>query len=591
MKWTETLIPTLRQLPSDVEAESHKLMLKAGLIRQLSSGTYSYLPLGLKALRKVESIIREEMDAVGGLEVLLPALQPSDLWKESGRYDDLGEDMVSFIDRHKSEHILGPTHEEVITDLIRREVKSYRQLPLLIYQIQTKFRDEMRPRFGVIRSKEFIMKDAYSFHTDWDDLDKRYQRMYDAYCKIFQRCGLKYIAVEADPGIMGGNVSHEFMVLSERGEDTVVACKACGYAASLDMAECLKPEICQRGVFPARESSAGATVNDLHGGNLTERKCDELKPLTELDTPNAKTIEQVSSQLKVKPRKMVKTIIYKTEQGVVAALVRGDHEVNSVKLAKVLKVKELELADEKTICSLTSAPVGFAGPVGLKDVKIVCDHQVGLLSNFVTGANKKDKHIVNVNIQRDFKPDQMADIRYITDGEQCPKCPAKIKRSQAIEIGHIFKLGTKYSKALGAGFLDNKGEENLIIMGCYGIGVNRIIASLIESSYDKDGIIWPRALSPYQVLLLPLEPSGPIAEYAQALYTQLKEAGLEVLLDDRDERPGIKFKDADLIGIPLRVTIGARNLNEGKVEIVTRSDKETVLVKKDQVLEKLKELI
>ena len=317
----------------------------------------------------------------------------------------------------------------------------------------------------------------------------------------------------------------------------------------------------------------------------------DLKPLTELDTPNAKTIEQVSSQLKVKPRKMVKTIIYKTEQGVVAALVRGDHEVNSVKLAKVLKVKELELADEKTICSLTNAPVGFAGPVGLKNIKIVCDHQVGLLSNFVTGANKKDKHIVNVNIQRDFKPDEMADIRYITDKEQCPKCPAKIKRSQAIEIGHIFKLGTKYSKALGAGFLDNKGEENLIIMGCYGIGVNRIIASLIESSYDKDGIIWPRALSPYQVLLLPLEPSGPIAEYAQALYTQLKEAGLDVLLDDRDERPGIKFKDADLIGIPLRVTIGARNLNEGKVEIVTRSDKETVLVEKDQVLEKLKELI
>ena len=563
MKWTETLIPTLRQLPSDVEAESHKLMLKAGLIRQLSSGTYSYLPLGLKALRKVENIIREEMDAVGGLEVLLPALQPSDLWKESGRYDDLGEDMVSFIDRHKSEHILGPTHEEVITDLIRREVKSYRQLPLLIYQIQTKFRDEMRPRFGVIRSKEFIMKDAYSFHTDWDDLDKRYQRMYDAYCKIFQRCGLKYIAVEADPGIMGGNVSHEFMVLSERGEDTVVACKACGYAASLDMAECPAPEKCEL----------------------------SLKPLTELDTPNAKTIEQVSSILKVKPRKMVKTIIYQSKEGVTAALVRGDHEVNTVKLAKVLKVKELELADEKTICSVTNAPVGFAGPVGLKDVKIVCDYQLYLLSNFVTGANKKDKHIVNVNIQRDFKPDEMADIRYITDGEQCPKCKAKIKRSQAIEIGHIFKLGTKYSKALGAGFLDNKGEENLITMGCYGIGVNRIIASLIESSYDKDGIIWPRALSPYQVLLLPLEPSGPIAEYAQALYTQLKEAGLEVLLDDRDERPGIKFKDADLIGIPLRVTIGARNLDKGKVEIVTRSDKETVLVGKNEVLNKLKELL
>lgn len=570
MRWTETLIPTLKQLPSDIEADSHRLMLKAGLIRQLSSGTYSYLPLGLRVLKKIENIIREEMNQAGGLEVLLPALQPAELWKKSGRYTDLGEDMVSFVDRHQTEQILGPTHEEVITDLVRREVRSYRQLPLLLYQIQTKFRDEMRPRFGVIRSKEFIMKDAYSFDVDQVGLEASYNRMYEAYCRIFQRCGLKYLVVEADPGIMGGNVSHEFMVLSERGEDTVVHCSACGYAASLDMAECLKPD------------------NQVSSQDLSNQ---DLESLIEVDTPGAWTIEQVSGLLKVKPEQMIKTLIYQSEDGPVAVLVRGDHEVNNTKLARALGVRELKLADEQTIKSVTGAPVGFAGPVGLKNIKIICDYQVSQLRNSVTGANKKDRHLINVNPGRDFNLDMVSDIRYITAEEPCPKCKAKISKHQAIEIGHIFKLGTKYSEALGAKYLDKSGQEQLVIMGCYGIGVNRIMAALIETSHDKDGIIWPFSLSPYQVLIVPLDVSGQIAECAEDLYSQIQTAGIEVLLDDRDERPGIKFKDADLIGIPLRVTIGAKNLSQGKVEIRLRATQETILVDKDEVLTSVKELI
>ncbi len=564
MRWSKSLIPTLKEDPAEAEIISHKLMIRAGLIRKLTAGAYTYLPLGWRILNKVENIIREEMDNKGAQEVLMPALQPSELWKESGRYGDLGEDMIKFIDRHGKETIMGPTHEEIITDLVRNNVRSYKQLPLTLYQIQTKFRDEIRPRSGVLRSREFIMKDAYSFDRDLKGLDASYKKMYDAYRAIFTRCGLKFLAVEADTGIMGGDVSHEFMVISESGEDTIVHCAKCGYSASLDKAQCIeRPELYET-----------------------------LEPLKEADTPGVSTIDKVSELLKVTPDKLVKTLIYDLDGRPVVILVRGDHDVNEAKLKKVLKVGRIKLADEAMITKATGAPVGFAGPLGLKDVEVIADLSLKGMKNFVVGANKKDKHLLNVNFERDLKLEKFADIRSIVSGDNCPKCSEPVRLAQAIEIGHVFKLGTKYSKAMSANFLGEDGKERPCIMGCYGIGVNRIIAALIEQSHDKDGIIWHPSIAPYTVAIIPLNSAHPQSmEAAEKIYSELTAAGIECILDDRPERAGVKFKDSDLIGFPIQIIIGEKKIVDGEVEIKDRKSKEVKVVKVSEALSTAKEFL
>jgi prolyl-tRNA synthetase len=528
-------------------------MMRGSIIRRLGSGTYSYLPLGLKSLRKVESIIREEMNNKGALEVLLPAIHPSELWKKTGRFELLQEILITYKDRSGKVNVFGPTHEEIITDLVAKEVRSYRDMPKTIYQIQTKFRDEPRPRFGVLRSKEFIMKDAYSFDVDWKALDASYEKMYDAYCRIFDRCGIDYIPVEADSGFMGGDVSHEFMAPADCGEDRIIICKSCKYAASLEKAECLKSD--------------------------KDKKADPKsdKPVKEVDTPGVSTIEKVSEFLKVKPTRLVKTLIYRADETPVAVLIRGDHDLNEAKLTRALKCTNLVMADENIIRKVTGGPVGFSGPVGLDDVKVVADFAITGLSDFVTGANKKDKHLLNVNTERDFSVKEWADLRYITDKDKCPKCGKNIEVKTAIELGHIFKLGTKYSASLGARYLDEKGSEKDIIMGCYGIGVNRILAAAIEQSNDKNGIIWPMNIAPYQAVIIEIDPSEKeIKKESERIYKELMESGVEVILDDRDDRPGVKFKDADLVGIPLHIIVGKKNLKDGKVELkIRKSGKST----------------
>jgi len=570
MKWTQTLIPTLKETPQDAEAKSHILMVRAGLIRKITSGAYSYLPLGLRVLQKVENIVREEMNKAGALELLLPALQPPELWKKTGRYEALGEVLIKFIDRHKKEVLLGPTHEEIITSLAANEIRSYKQLPITLYQIQTKFRDEPRPRFGVLRSKEFIMKDAYSFDRDTDSLGESYKKMYEAYCNIFSRCGLNYIAVEADSGFMGGDASHEFMVLAPSGEDIIVFCESCKYAASREAAAIVKSQ------------SHKVTTSQVK--NL---KAEELK---EVHTPGVTTIEKVSALLKCSPESMVKTLIYKADEKAVAVLVRGDHEVNEAKLRRHLKAELLELADEKSILSATGGPIGFSGPVGLKGVRLVADYSVSGMSNFVTGANKKDSHIINVNLGRDFEVVEWADLRYITETDVCPKCGKPITVQLAIEVGHTFKLGTKYSKALGASYLDENGKEHPMIMGCYGIGVNRIAAAAIEQNNDENGIIWPANIAPFKVIVIPVNAaSKEIMDYAFEIYKSLQDEKIDVLLDDRDERAGIKFKDADLIGVPFHVIISDRHITKKQFEIKIRKTGERIIGDKKDLLRVLQQ--
>lgn len=560
MKWTQTLIPTLREDPAEAEITSHKLMIRAGIIRKLLSGAYSYLPLGTRVLNNVVNIIREEMDKAGAIEVYLPALQPIELLKESGRIDVFGQDLIKFTDRHGRVIALGPTHEEVITCLVRNEVSSYRQLPITLYQIQMKFRDEVRPRFGVLRSKEFLMKDAYSFEVDEEGLNKSYKIMYDTYCRIFDRCGLNYIPVEADTGAMGGDVSHEFMVPSEVGEDLLARCNGCDYSVNRERAE--------PAPLPAEENG--------------------LQAMSSVSTPDVTTIEQVSKFLKLKPNKLVKTLIYKVGGEPVAVLVRGDHEVNESRLAKVLKKDDISLADEETIVDITGAPMGFAGPVGL-DIKIIADQAVSVLRNCVTGANKADTHLMNVNPGRDFKLSGVENLRYVEKGDRCPRCGSELTISHGIEVGHVFKLGTKYSKALDAKFLDSSGVQRPILMGCYGIGVNRIIAALIECSNDKDGIIWPHELAPYKALVLPLNVKDEqCLSAALKLHDDLEAAGVETLLDDREQRPGAKFKDADLIGIPYKIVLGKRFQETGEVELQPRAGGDASFVPLDGTVAEIK---
>jgi prolyl-tRNA synthetase len=553
MFYSRMLIPTLKENPAEAEAVSHRLLLRAGMIRKLTSGIYNYLPLGLRVLRKVERVVREEMNRAGAQEVLLPAVQPGELWEESGRWQIYGKELLRFKDRHGRDYCFGPTHEEVITDLVRREVQSYRQLPLNLYQIQMKFRDEMRPRFGLIRGREFLMKDGYSFHVDEADAEACYQAMYDAYNRIFHRCGLRFKVVEADSGPIGGSFSHEFMVLAETGEDLLASCLACDYAANLE-----KAEVVMAGANPGPAAASTAP---------------EAMP-----TPGVRTVEEVAAFLNVTPREIVKTLIYETEKGPVAVLIRGDHEVNEVKVKNLLGVMDLTLAGAGRVGELTGAEVGFAGPVGL-NLPIYADQAAAALAAAVTGANKTDQHLVQVNPQRDITITQVADLRTVTVQDPCPRCGANLEILRGIEVGHIFKLGVKYSRALKAVFLDEAGQEQFIFMGCYGIGVSRIVAAAIEQGHDDQGMIFPMALAPVQVALIPISMNDAATkEKALNLYAALEEAGIEVLFDDRDERPGVKFKDCDLLGIPLRVVIGPKTLEKGQAEVKERTSKEAKFI-------------
>lgn len=558
MLMSQLYSPTLRETPSEAEIISHKLMLRAGLMRRSAAGMYAFLPLGLRVIRKVEQIIREEMNAIEGQEVLLPIVQPAELWEESGRWGDYGDEMFRLKDRQGRQFCLGPTHEEIITALVRSEVRSYRQLPLRLYQIQNKYRDEMRPRFGLMRGREFIMKDMYSFDRDDEALDQSYWAAYHAYERIFQRCGVEAHPVEADSGAIGGDVTHEFMVLADSGEDLVLFCPSCGYAANAERAE---------GVPPAKVGGAPA-----------------MKALTKVHTPQASTIEQISAFLGVNPEDCIKTLLYLADGKPVAALIRGDHNLNEIKLRKTLECENLELADDDTILATTGAPVGFAGPVGLS-IPLYADYAIQNMADAVVGANEGDHHLIHANLDRDFAVTLFADLRETEPGDPCPRCVGTLEGARGIEVGQVFKLGTKYSRAMGATFLDESGAEKPVIMGCYGIGVGRTVAAVIEKNHDQDGIIWPLAIAPYQVIIVPVSMKDEAqAQAARKLYQELKAAGVEVVLDDRDERPGVKFKDADLIGFPLRVTIGSRSLEQGEMEIVLRRTKEKRNVPISQVL-------
>ena len=541
--------PTLRETPSEAEIISHKLMLRAGLMRRSAAGVYAFLPLGLRVIRKVEQIIREEMNAIGGQEVLLPIMQPAELWEESGRWKDYGDEMFRLKDRQGRQFCLGPTHEEIVTALVRSEVRSYRQLPLRLYQMQNKYRDEMRPRFGLMRGREFIMKDMYSFDRDPETLDQSYWAAYNAYKRIFERCGVDAHPVEADSGAIGGDVTHEFMVLAESGEDLVLFCKACEYAANAERAEGVR----------VPQKSEGAIA---------------LGQLETVATPGASTIDQISKFLGVEPKDCIKTLLYVADGEPVAALVRGDHELNEIKLKKLLQCTDLDLADEETIFSVTKAKTGFAGPVGLS-IPRYADYAIEHMVNAVVGANTDDHHTINVNLNRDFQVTAFADLRETQPGDPCPRCSSILEGARGIEVGQVFKLGTKYSDAMGATFLNENGKETPLVMGCYGIGVGRTVAAVIEKHYDEDGIIWPLAIAPYQVIVVPVSMKDEAqATAAQNLYEELRNDGVEVILDDRNERPGVKFKDADLIGFPIRVTIGSKSLENGEMEITWRKTKE-----------------
>jgi prolyl-tRNA synthetase len=545
MFFTKMLIPTLREAPSDADIISAKLMIRAGMIRKLASGLYKFLPLGLKVLRKVENIIREEMNAAGGQEITLPLIFPKDLWFETGRWNVYGKELFRLKDRKDAEFCLAPTAEEAVTDLVRKEVRSYKQLPLMLYQFGTKFRDEIRPRFGVMRSREFLMKDAYSFHADEADLEKYYKVMFDAYTNICKRCGFKFRSVEAASGAIGGSFSHEFMILADTGEEEITWCD-CGYGANSEKAECL-PKL--------------------------ETKEDHLA-LEEVLTPNVGAVEDVAKFLNTSPEKFIKTMVCKADGNLIVILIRGDHEINEIKLQSLLGANDIVLADEQTVVSIINAPLGFAGPVGLKGIKIIADLSVVEISNAVTGANKKDYHLKNVNYKRDYNIDILADIRKVAHGDICPRCKKEsLKFSRGIEVGHVFKLGTKYSKSMNATYLDTNGKENLIVMGCYGIGVTRILAATIEQSHDDNGIIWPNNIAPFNVVIIPVNyEDTKIKGTTDKMYKELMSKGIDVLVDDRDERAGIKFKDADLIGIPYRITVGEKNLEKGFVELKARKD-------------------
>ncbi|MRN54536.1 proline--tRNA ligase [Paenibacillus monticola] len=545
MRQSKLLLNTLREAPAEAETINHQLLLRAGYIRQLAAGVYTYLPLGRRVLRKIESLVREEMDRAGAQEILMPTMQPAELWKESGRYEVYGKELMSFQDRHDREFILGPTHEEVVTSLVRDEITSYRKLPVTLYQIQTKFRDERRPRSGLLRGREFLMKDAYSFDTSWEGLDESYWTMFNAYRRIFSRCDLQFRSVYADSGAIGGEGgSHEFMALADIGEDTIVACTSCDYAANLEQAEAL--------AYSTQEP------------NL------ELLPITKFHTPGLRTIDQLKQELQIQPEQVIKTLIYQGGEKIFAVLVRGDHEVNELKVGKYLGVADISLADYESVKQMSGVESGFVGPVGLA-LTVLVDAAVAALPHGIAGAGQKDYHIRNVVPGRDFELSHIGDFRNVTKGEACLHCgEGRLEFHLGIEIGHVFKLGTKYSEKLGATYLDTSGKSQPMIMGCYGIGISRLLAAVVEQNHDDHGIIWPVALAPYQVHILLMSTKDLVqVELAEALYHQLNELGIETLLDDRDERAGVKFKDSSLIGIPLSVIVG-KDAGEGRVEYIER---------------------
>ncbi|MGZ9583968.1 proline--tRNA ligase [Paenibacillus marinisediminis] len=539
MKQSKLLIPTLREAPAEADAISHKLLLRAGYIRQVASGIYTYLPLGWRVLQKVSAIVREEMDQASAQEVLMPVMQPVELWQESGRYGAYGPELMRLQDRHQREFALGPTHEEVVTSLVGNEVKSYRQLPLTLYQIQTKFRDERRPRFGLLRGREFLMKDAYSFDMDIEGLNETYWRMYDAYQRIFERCGINVKPVEADAGTIGGEGgTHEFMALADIGEDTIVTCPACDYAANLEKA-----------------SIGEAVQTNTHG---TTESSQNTLAYERFHTPNVGTIQELVNFTGHPASEFVKTLIYKADDMYIAVLVRGDYEINEIKLKHALGAETLDMADAAATERITGAPVGYAGPVGLS-IPIWADRSALEQDAVIVGANEQHYHLRNVQLQRDAEIAQIGDYRNAVEGDCCPRCGEALKFYRGIEVGQVFKLGTKYSCKLGAVYLDQTGAERDMVMGCYGVGISRVLSAIAEQHHDDHGILWPMAVAPYQVHVIIVSTKDQVqCELGEVLVQQLEAAGVEVLLDDRDERPGVKFKDADLIGIPLRITIGKR---------------------------------
>ncbi len=568
MRFSKLFAPTLKESPADAEIPSHKLLVRAGFIRKKASGLYDILPLGVRVLLKIEKIIREEMNRAGAQEVILPIMHPAELWIESGRWNAYGKEMIKFEDRHGRSYALGPTAEEMITDLVRKEVKSYKDLPLNLYQIGRKFRDEIRPRFGLMRAREFIMKDAYSFHTSDEDAEREYWNMYETYSRIFSRMGLKFKAVEADTGEIGGSFSHEFMVIADTGEGKLVFCEKCGYAASTEKAEAVKPEVPE-----SRESL--------------------FKEIEKVSTPNVKRIEEVSNFLNVPKNNILKLLVYIVDGKPVAVAVRGDKDVEETKLKNAFKAKEIRLATEEEIEKFTGQPKGFLSPINLS-IPVYADYSVIPLVNFVAGAGEKDYHLRNVNWGRDFKVEKFIDVAEVKGGEPCPKCGNPLTEKRGIEVGHIFKLGTKYSKAMNATFVDENGEEKPIVMGCYGIGVTRVMAAAVEQNYDENGIVWTPEIAPFEVIVIPVNvKNDEIRETAEKIYEELKNKGLDVLIDDRNARPGFKFKDADLIGIPVQVIVG-KKVSEGKVEIKVRKTGEKVEVPIEEAasraLETLREL-
>jgi len=563
VRLSRCLFFTSKETPAEAELISHQLMLRAGLIRPVASGLYSFLPLGYRVLDKIIRIVREEMDNIGAEQLLLPFVQPAELWIKSGRWKEYGRELLRFQDRKGSWFVLSPTHEELVTDIAAEMLTSYKKLPVVVYQIQIKFRDELRPRGGVIRAREFLMKDAYSFCENEDQMKEIYQGMRSAYERIFSRCGLECRLVEAESGPIGGEISHEFIALTSAGEDKIVECEGCGYSSKFEKATS----------FPQKQ---------------TDNQEDE-KPLKEINTPNIRSIESLSTFLNLPLARLLKTVIYQTEKGYVGVILRGDHAVNEEKLKKLLKVKKLQLALKEKVHEDFGVEVGFVGPIGIDNLPLVVDKAVMEGKNFVAGANKKDTHFINVNPGRDFSPDVVGDVRFILPGDRCLVCNRSLNIKRGMEVGHLFHLGYKYSSTLGASFLNEKGEKHPLLMGCYGIGVSRLPAAIIEQNHDEDGIVWPEEVAPFPAVIIPA--SQGTFSFSQKLYQQLKSSSIDVLWDDRDVSAGVKFKDSDLIGIPLKIIVGRSFLKEEKIEIKKRKDGELIKVNKAEFVHRLKELI
>lgn len=564
MRFSQMFSPTLRETPAEAEIISHKLLVRAGFIRKSSAGIYSYLPMGQRVLKKIENIVRQEMDGAGSQEIMMPILQPAELWLESGRWYVYGGELMRLKDRHDRDFCLGPTHEELITALVRDELNSWRQLPLRLYQIQNKYRDERRPRFGLMRGREFVMKDLYSFDRDEAGLDQSYQEMFDAYVRVFSRCGLDFRSVEADSGAIGGSFTHEFMVLAESGEAEIIYCSECSYAADGEIASAQVP---------------------------SAQKAEEGEMML-VATPGQETIQEVAAYLQIPESSLIKTLFYEADGKIVCVLLRGDRSLNEIKLKNALNCLELDMADNQDVLKITGCKPGYVSPIGLTgNIPVYADDEVRMMVNGVAGANQKDYHFKNVKPGRDFKIDVTGDFRQVQPGDACPKCGEKLKSARGIEAGQVFKLGTKYSEKMNLYYTDENGEKKLVVMGCYGIGVSRTLAAAVEQNYDKDGIIWPIAIAPYHVVVVPTATDGEIYQAAMDLYQKLQAAGVETVIDDRDERAGVKFKDADLIGYPVRITVGKKWTEAGQFELKQRREKEAELLEPQAAIDRVLALI